>query len=438
MSAEDVLFVGAERTRVEKAARNYNWSGVCQILTLPSHGRDNKSCGGEGVGGRSRPRQSMLTRRLPVFSELAKGNPITHLTPTSSWDVSDTAPTAPSALDDIAVYTFGDSQAEVLDYVFHADPSYRTWKDRRVGWRSGWSARGLYLEANLQRMLVPLSNCPAENAVVFLTFGSTDIDINLAYKRYVKGQGDLDVDRFVEEMTTNLWNSVLRLRAMNADPAIAANIYVCLVFPYVPLPTTQKYWNETFGNNPTPHHERVALYESFIKKVCERGDKEAGIEMNLLGARGTAAVGTAKPSRNAITPFVVHVLNVREAFESAGGFQVFQRKSTTTDGKSTIMVDHHPDYIATQTIVADKIREMGLGLEPKPPLKSMFPHVPRDMHTYSVIPTRDYYYSNDKAVDHKVGGIVCFNCNMTGHRSKDCTGRQGRGGGAKSHKRGHE
>ena len=152
------------------------------------------------------------------------------------------------------------------------------------------------------------------------------------------------------------------------------------------------------------------------------------IEINLLGARGTAA---AEPSRNACAPFVVHVLNVCEDFESAGGFEAFQRKSTTTDGKIAITVDHHPDYIATQTIVADKIRQMGLGLDPQPPLISMFPHVPRDMHTYSVIPTRDYYSSNDKVV-----------ANKTGHRSKDCpkpnTGRQGRGGGAKGHKRGQE
>ena len=61
-------------------------------------------------------------------------------------------------VDDVAVYCFGDSQAEVLDYVFHKDPRYRTWHDRRVGWRSGWSARGLYTKANMQRILVPVSD----------------------------------------------------------------------------------------------------------------------------------------------------------------------------------------------------------------------------------------------------------------------------------------
>ena len=75
-------------------------------------------------------------------------------------------------------------------------------------------------------------------------------------------------------MTTNLWNAVLRLRDMHGDPAIAANLHVCLVFPYVPLPTTKAYWHEAFGNDPTPHSERVEMYALFIKRVCERGKRD--------------------------------------------------------------------------------------------------------------------------------------------------------------------
>ena len=284
------------------------------------------------------------------------------------------------------------TRKEVLDYVFYGDPRYRTWSDRRVGWRSGWSARGLYMENNLQRILVPVSRCQASNAVVFLTFGSTDIDINLAYKRHVKGQTDLDRNRFMEEMTTNLWNAVLRLRAMHADPAVAANLHVCLVFPYVPLPTTKAYWHEAFGNDPTPHSERVEMYASFIKRVHEKGKQEKGIDINILGA-------TKKPrmlDKVSSKAFTVHILDVRDDFDRAGGFEAFQRR-TIIDGKSVVTPDHHPDYIATQTIVADKIRGMNVGLDVCPPLKSILPHEERDMHTYTVIPRKEFYRPKDKS-----------------------------------------
>eukprot|EP00944_MAST-04C_sp_MAST-4C-sp1_P008019 g8019.t1 len=333
----------------------------------------------------------MLTRRLPVFLELAKGNTI-EVVPDTSLNCSQAMVSSKASplTSEVAVYTFGDSQGEVLDYVFYGDPRYRTWSDRRVGWRSGWSARGLYMENNLQRILVPVSRCQASNAVVFLTFGSTDIDINLAYKRHVKGQTDLDRNRFMEEMTTNLWNAVLRLRDMHGDPAIAANLHVCLVFPYVPLPTTKAYWHEAFGNDPTPHSERVEMYALFIKRVCERGKQERGIDINILGATKTPRIKVSSKA------FTVHILDVRDDFDRAGGFKAFQRR-TVIDGKSVVTPDHHPDYIATQTIVADKIRGMNVGLDVCPPLKRILPHEERDMHTYTVIHRKEFYRPKDKS-----------------------------------------
>ena len=304
-------------------------------------------------------------------------------------------------VDDVAVYCFGDSQAEVLDYVFHKDPRYRTWHDRRVGWRSGWSARGLYTKANMQRILVPVSECHAKNALVYLTFGSTDIDINLPYKRFRKGQHNLNVDVFLEEMTTNLWNVVLQLHAMNLDPAVNTKVHVCLVFPYVPSPTTTAYWNRVFGNDPAPHQERMDMYESFIERLCERGRHETAMEVNILGSSGcgvkevhgsTSSTGCGNSDTS-----VVHILNVQEDYKRAG-FDAFQRKIVIA-GRSFAQVDHHPDFIATQAIVAEKIRElhvqMTFGFDMlHPPLRKMYPHVERDLRNYSVIPRHDFYLSN--------------------------------------------
>ena len=134
---------------------------------------------------------------------------------------------SPVLVKDVSIFCFGDSQAEVLDYIFHNDPRYRTWHDRSVGWRSGWSSRGLYTEMNLQRILVPVSRCRAKNAFVMLAFGSTDVDINLSYKRHQKGQ-TVDLDVFLNEMATNLWGAVERLRELDADPALAVRVHVSL------------------------------------------------------------------------------------------------------------------------------------------------------------------------------------------------------------------
>jgi hypothetical protein len=136
-----------------------------------------------------------------------------------------TTTTTTTTHNDLSIYAFGDSQGEVLDYVFQNDDRYQTWSDPRVGWRSGWSARGLYLEANLQKILKPLSECTTTHALVFLTFGATDIDINLSYKRHQK-QETVDLPSFLDQMTTNTYGLIQRLRRMNEDPAVGCEIHV--------------------------------------------------------------------------------------------------------------------------------------------------------------------------------------------------------------------
>ena len=40
------------------------------------------------------------------------------------------------------ILAYGDSQGEVMDYVFHGSNEYIRYEhDKRVGWRSGWSSR---------------------------------------------------------------------------------------------------------------------------------------------------------------------------------------------------------------------------------------------------------------------------------------------------------
>ena len=98
----------------------------------------------------------------------------------------------------VVIYSHGDSQGEVMDYCFMNDPRYVTMEeDSRVGWRSGWSARGLTKGGHIERIVGPildLKHTAVKHVVVFLSFGSTDIDWNLSYKRDVKKEkGKADV-----------------------------------------------------------------------------------------------------------------------------------------------------------------------------------------------------------------------------------------------------
>jgi len=223
-----------------------------------------------------------------------------------------------------------------------------------------------------------VSKCRAKNAFVMLTFGSTDVDINLPYKRHQKGQ-TVDLDMFLNEMSTNLWGAVERLREIDRDPVVPVNVHVSLVFPYVPLPTTDEYWEKTFQNRPAPHKERIQLFEHFVQRVQDLG-RAAGVEMrdSSMSAQG---------GQQETCSTVIHVVNVKDVYDRVG-FQPFLRKG---------VVDHHPDYIASQLIIANKLRGIGgrrLGLDPRPPLFEEYPHVPRDVNTWSVVPRHDYYYSD--------------------------------------------
>ena len=108
--------------------------------------------------------------------------------------------------DDTVILCYGDSQAEVFDYVFHGHGSYVQYKDDcRVGWRSGWSTRGLGQPEHVARLVEPLSECGPEvkRAFIILGFGSVDIEWNLSYKRDVLKQQP-DTDAFIGEMIDEL------------------------------------------------------------------------------------------------------------------------------------------------------------------------------------------------------------------------------------------
>ena len=259
---------------------------------------------------------------------------------------------------DACILSYGDSQGEVLDYVFHGHPAYRRYEDdTRVGWRSGWSTRGLGQPEHVARLTEPLSEMGPEckHCFVTLAFGSVDIEWNLAYKRDVQKQ-DVDTEAFIEEMLCALSSSVDRIiavgEALRARACGGPQVHVILCFPFMPMPLSDGYMEEfdrKYGGGNyrvIEHTERCSLWAQFCESATRR-------------------ICAAHPDS-------VQVVDVREDFEREG-FAAF----------STEHEDHHPDLARTQHAVAARLRALRfsagngelIGLEPVLwPHAEMYPH----------------------------------------------------------------
>lgn len=264
----------------------------------------------------------------------------------------------PAKRHDQVIFNYGDSQGEVLDYVFHGCDEYVTYsEDCRVGWRSGWSTRGLSKAEHVERHLAPLSELDGttKHAFVFLSYGSVDIEWNLSYKRDVLKQNP-DTEKFVDEMIAELSVSVDRLIArgheLRALPCGGPELHVILCFPFVPLPLSDGYLEEfdrKYGGGSyqvIAHSERVALWERFCREAARR-------------------IVASHPS--------VNVVDVRDDF-AEHGFGAYTHEHEE---------DHHPDLAKTQHAVAARVEALRFAtadgstatLKPRLwPHKAMYPH----------------------------------------------------------------
>ena len=169
-------------------------------------------------------------------------------TPTRANTATATVTTTTAAT--AAALNFGDSQGEVLDYVFHNDAQFVLYNadDLNVGWRKGWSCRTLSHPAQpgVTEMILDCvakwrygkvtcaacnASCPAPppspptstspppppppGCTVFLTFGSVDIEWNLGYKRDFKKQ-TVDSAAYVAGMAHSLATTAQRIINLNS------------------------------------------------------------------------------------------------------------------------------------------------------------------------------------------------------------------------------
>merc|ERR1712166_544256 len=132
----------------------------------------------------------------------------------------------------LRILTFGDSQAEVLDYAFHDDARYVK-DDPSIGWRSGWSARDLALHCQLQA-------------------------------------DEIDTHQFVQQMVDGLMGLVSELQVIGQQPHKTVQVVLC--FPLAPLQLAPDYARRTaaWPANIAPRQQRMRLWKRFINLVEER------------------------------------------------------------------------------------------------------------------------------------------------------------------------
>merc|ERR1711998_755888 len=256
----------------------------------------------------------------------------------------------PTSDERTSILCFGDSQSEVFDYVFANDARYVTYQqDNRVGFVSGWSTRGLAKPANKQRILdavgEQLGRDDLDHCVVFLAFGSVDIEWNLAFKRSVQNQHPC-TSSFLGEMTEAFTAVITELKAL-ADERKGPALQVVLAFPFAPLPLPDDYIHRVYAAEPptydmVPRDERLELWKGFI-----------------LAMQG------------AVQGLNIPIVDVTPVFEAQGA-ETFMNDDHE---------DHHPDFIKTQGPIASLIAGLNLpaGLAPQPELDALYAHVRRKM-----------------------------------------------------------
>ena len=133
-------------------------------------------------------------------------------------------------MENYCLLNFGDSQGEIMDYVFYKNNNYIKYEnDNNVGWKSGWSTRSL-LDNNIINEIINTVNYYKINydkIYIFLSFGCTDIEWNLGYKR-LKGYY-VDTNNLINDMVIAICNLIDSLLLID-------NVNIIPIFSYFPLP----------------------------------------------------------------------------------------------------------------------------------------------------------------------------------------------------------
>lgn len=181
------------------------------------------------------------------------------------------------------IFNYGDSQGEILDYVFYNNEDYIKYnEDSRIGWRSGWSTRGLLKEEHQKRLFDPLyeilyNKNKIHNIFIFLTFGSVDIEWNLSYKLF-KLKEKINTNNFINEIIVTFDKILKKFIEITNEYNIKnkynnKKVFIIIVIPFEPLPLSNDYMlkfskkNNTEFYNILSYKERVNLWNIYANKL---------------------------------------------------------------------------------------------------------------------------------------------------------------------------
>ena len=112
------------------------------------------------------------------------------------------------------------------------------------GWIGGASCRGLKKERNRSRVVGTVADQLArkdvDSVVVFLAYGSVDVDWNVPYKQH-QGQ-EVDPQAFVAEMVQALMLLVNELQGL--EGGTTGRLTLVLTFPYTPIVLSKNFMHD--------------------------------------------------------------------------------------------------------------------------------------------------------------------------------------------------
>lgn len=153
---------------------------------------------------------------------------------------------------------FGDSSAEVFDYIFGKNPNYYPF------WASGWNIRFMN-ESKFNPYLSVLKNMPL-NTNILLHFGMTDIEFTLPI--LTRDTGFFDLPLFLKQMVEKLLFTYKYLK----EQLGFNNIYP--IFTALPTFLPNSFWIERFKFEPFPLKIRGQMMLDFAYEI----EKEKSIE----------------------------------------------------------------------------------------------------------------------------------------------------------------
>ncbi len=219
------------------------------------------------------------------------------------------------------ILNFGDSQGEVLDYVFSSYTNYiNYYDDYNIGWKSGWSTRSLLntdLLENIKNSIEKYSKL-YEHIYIFLSFGCTDIEWNLGYKRLK--DPDIDTHDFVNEMI-DAFSGLMKLLLLYDF------VTVIPIFAYFPLPLKNDYLMRY-----NPKHNLSIYYD--IPSLEERTELWQIFKTNINNKYNTIDL---------------------DKYYKEKGVEYFTRTYE----------DHHPDFIKLQYFLCKELEQFNFYIIPK-------------------------------------------------------------------------